>query len=215
MPINRVKVTPCLANISLILSDRDSALLSIVVPPATILPVMDPNTILKTRAIIEQLGAGSLIVDDLTHADLPHIEWAGDGLHVKYVTKALERVTRGEVKYLAVRDPSGYPVCIGAIDFTTKNNIGTIWQLATHPELRSLGLGSRLIAEAELYIKQHRLNFAELGVEADNPRAQALYARLGYQPSGKEQESWDEMDEHGHTVTHHAEVILMRKVMGQ
>jgi hypothetical protein len=72
--------------------------------------------------------------------DLPSCHWSGSALHLKSITRALERVRRGEMDYLAVCPPSGLPVAIGGID----------------------------------------------------PRARALYERLGYVAYSSAPDSWDE-----------------------
>jgi GNAT superfamily N-acetyltransferase len=48
------------------------------------------------------------------------------------------------------------------------------------PELRSRGIGGALIRRAEEVAREHGRTVLGLGVAADNPRAAALYARLGY-----------------------------------
>jgi ribosomal protein S18 acetylase RimI-like enzyme len=127
------------------------------------------------------------------------------------VGDALQRAARGEVDYLAVRAPGGFPVCIGGIDYAKCEGAGVLWQLATIGDLQSLGLGTRLILEAEQRIRQRSLATAMLGVEDNNPRARALYERLGYIAYDHAQESWKGVDPLGHVTVYHAEVTLMRK----
>ncbi len=117
----------------------------------------------------------------------------------------------GQVEYLAVRAPGGFPVSIRGIDYAKQAGAGTVWQLSTHGDLRSLGLGAALINEAEARIKKCGVDTALLGVEDDNPRVRSLYERLGYVAYGHEEESWEDANEHGNVITHHAEVTLMRK----
>ncbi|MFE9441740.1 GNAT family N-acetyltransferase [Streptomyces sp. NPDC006602] len=47
-------------------------------------------------------------------------------------------------------------------------------------ELRSRGIGTALIRAAEDLARERRLTTVGIGVGRDNPRAAALYARLGY-----------------------------------
>ncbi|WP_079085164.1 GNAT family N-acetyltransferase [Streptomyces dysideae] len=55
--------------------------------------------------------------------------------------------------------------------------------LSVWPEaLRSRGIGSALIRAAEQLAREHGSTVVGLGVAADNPRAAALYERLGYRP---------------------------------
>ena len=175
---------------------------------------MEPAVLDATRAAIRGHGAGSLTVDDLTAADLGRISWSGGSLHVRAVARALARVTAGEVEYLAVRSPDGWPVSIGAIDYAAHRGAGTLWQLATHGDLTSLGIGTCLIAALEDRIWARGLPWAMLGVEDDNTRARALYDRLGYEKCGHERDSWHEADEYGNIYTYHAAITLMRKRPG-
>lgn len=165
----------------------------------------------ETRALINQAGVEALVVDDLTKDDLPLLAWSGGPTHVDSMATALERVESGEVDYLAVRAPNGLPVAKGGIDYKVHEGAGMLWQLATYGGLQSLGVGGRLIAEAEKRIKQRGLRFAMMGVEDDNQRARALYEKLGYKACGHEQESWEEADADGKRYIHYAEVTLLKK----
>ncbi|AZQ33418.1 GNAT family N-acetyltransferase [Streptomyces cyaneochromogenes] len=49
-------------------------------------------------------------------------------------------------------------------------------------ELRSRGIGSALVRAAEDLARERGITVVGLGVAKDNPRAAALYARLGCQP---------------------------------
>lgn len=172
---------------------------------------MEPAVLEATRAAIAEHGAGSLTVDDLTPADLGRIGWSGGPTHTPAVAGALKRAEQGEVDYLAVRSPDGWPVSIGGVDYTAHPEAGTLWQLATHGALTGLGLGTCLIAALEDRIRARGVPWAMLGVEECNPRARALYDRLGYEACGHEQGSWPEVDDQANVFTYHAELTVMRK----
>jgi ribosomal protein S18 acetylase RimI-like enzyme len=165
----------------------------------------------ETRALIGAQGVDALLINDLAEADIDRISWAGGPSHPQYVRAALKRRNSGEVDYLAVRAPNGWPVCVGGIDYVKHAGAGTMWQIATMPALRSLGIGARLIAAAEANIRQRGLKNAMLGVEQTNPRARALYKRLGYRLCGHEQESWQATAPDGQTYTHQADIDLLKK----
>jgi GNAT superfamily N-acetyltransferase len=156
-------------------------------------------------------GLGSVLVNDLTHDDLAKIGWSGNPLHIEVVRRMLDRVPSGAVEYLAVRDPGGWPIGKGAVDFEEHEEAGTLLQLATDPELQGLGIGSLLMREAEVRIMRRGLRSAVVSVEDDNPRARALYERQGFVAIGHESESWDVQEEDGSVRTHHAQVTLLRK----
>jgi ribosomal protein S18 acetylase RimI-like enzyme len=152
-----------------------------------------------------------LTVRDLTHEDLPSCAWSGSATHLASVAKALERAERGEVDYLAVCPPSNLPVAIGGIDYAMNPGAGTLWQLAVHGALQSCGIGIILIRAAEQRIRARGLHRAELGVEECNPRARALYERLGYVAYGSKPESWDEDAPDGSVTRYETVCTLMRK----
>ncbi|CAL9600431.1 GNAT family N-acetyltransferase [Streptomyces albus] len=67
--------------------------------------------------------------------------------------------------------------------------------LGVWPEiLRSQGIGTALIREAERLAAQRECRAIGLGVEKNNPRAHALYQRLGYRPSLPYLDCWSYED---------------------
>ncbi|MFI6603003.1 GNAT family N-acetyltransferase [Nonomuraea sp. NPDC050536] len=132
-----------------------------------------------------------LSVRDLTQEDLPGCSWSGSALHLRQVAREVVRARTGIVDYLAVCPPSDIPVAIGGVDYRATPGAGTLWQLAVHPALQSCGIGTVLIQAAEQRILGRGLDRAELSVEESNPRARALYERLGYVGYDRKPEAWD------------------------
>ena len=155
-----------------------------------------------------------LTVRDLTAADLPACRWSGGRSHLAAMAGELGRAARGEVEYLAVCPPSGGPVALGGIDYVKIPGAGVLWQLAVLEVLQSCGIGTILVQAAEQRIRARGLRRAELGVEECNPRACALYERLGYVAYGTAPESWDEVAPDGSTVRYETVCTLMRKDLG-
>ena len=135
-------------------------------------------------------GGLTLTVSLLRPDEVAGLSWAGDANHLRYVAQALARPA-AEVDYLALRAPNGAPICIGGIDYARHVGAGTFWQLNTRPDLRSLGLGSLLLAAGEKRICARGLHQAVLGVEKGNLRARALYERLGYREYRRVAENWE------------------------
>ena len=150
-------------------------------------------TVYKLGVIPEQFG---LVVEmrwrDLREDDLPRCGWAGTPLHLRSVVGELRRAADGEVDYLLVIAPNGEPVGMGGVDFTRHPGAGTLYQLAVRPSWQSCGVGRTLVRLLEQRTRDRGLATAELSVELDNPRARALYERLGYAAYGEEPEAWDE-----------------------
>jgi ribosomal protein S18 acetylase RimI-like enzyme len=114
------------------------------------------------------------------------------------------------VDYLAVCPPSSLPIALGGIDYTKTPGAGTLWQLAVHGALQSCGIGTILIQAAEQRIRARGQHRAEPGVEEHNPRARALYERLGYTAYGREPESWDKEAPDG-TITRYDTVLTLTR----
>ncbi|WP_405901087.1 GNAT family N-acetyltransferase [Streptomyces sp. NBC_00727] len=152
-----------------------------------------------------------LSVRDLVPADLAHCGWSGSEQHLVGVAKQLERVRLGEVDYLAVCSAADMPLAKGGVDYRVKEGAGTLWQLAVHPALQSCGVGTLLVEAAEQRIRRRGLRQAELGVEENNPRARALYERLGYVAFDRQPDSWDEKAPDGSLYRYETMCTLMRK----
>ena len=172
---------------------------------------MRTEVVREAHEAIGHGGASALVVDDLTELDLDRISWSGNPMHIVHVGRALDRVASGEVEYLAVRAPSGAPIAKGGIDYSERAGGGTLFQLATHPELQGLGIGSRLVEVAEERIRRRGLRCAYLGVEDYNVSARRLYERLGYAEVGREAASWEQEDEHGNVSLYETEIAILRR----
>jgi ribosomal protein S18 acetylase RimI-like enzyme len=127
---------------------------------------------------------------DLEPADLDDLAWSGNGAHLTEVAEQLGRTYAGEVVLLVGALPNGRLVALGGLDLTRGDRIGLLWMLAVHETLRSLGIGTALVAALEVRARSARRTTARLTVEHDNPRALALYRRLGYREAGSAVESW-------------------------
>lgn len=152
-----------------------------------------------------------VIVRDLTAGDVASMGWSGSPAHLVSVREQLGRVPSGEVEYLAACLPSGVPVGKAEIDYARRPGTGTLCQAAVHPVLQSCGIGTLLVRVAEERITARGYAAAELAVEHDNPRARALYERLGYIAYGSEPDEWDAEGADGRIVRHRTMCTLMRK----
>lgn len=152
-----------------------------------------------------------VVVRDLTADDLAGLGWSGSPVHLASVREQLARVPLGEVEYLAACLPSGVPVGKLQVDYAERAGAGTLCQAAVHPLLQSCGIGTLLVRAAEARIMARGLTRAELGVEHDNPRARALYERLGYLAYGDAPDEWDAQGADGSIVRYRTMCTLMRK----
>ena len=152
-----------------------------------------------------------LTIRDLTAEDLPSCAWLGSASYLASFASGLEHASRGEADYLAVCPPSGLPVALGGVGYANTPGTGRLRQLAVHPALQSCGIGTLLIQAAEQRIRARGLHQAELKVEESNPRARALYERLGYLACGREPSSWDTEAADGSLTRYETVCTLMRK----
>jgi ribosomal protein S18 acetylase RimI-like enzyme len=107
--------------------------------------------------------------------------------------------------------PSNLPVAIGMVDYLANPAAGTLSQLAVQAVWQSCGLGTILIRAAEQRILAKGLDRAELAVEENNPRARALYERLGHAAYDRRSEAWDEEGPDGSAFRYETVCTLMGK----
>ncbi len=163
------------------------------------------------RAALEADGLGVLVVDELRTEDLERLRWSGTRAHLRSMATQLERVAAGEAEYLVVRAPGGEPIAKAGIDFGVDPGRGVIWQVATHEELQGLGIGTFLFERAEDRIRARGRRLAALSVEVDNPRALALYERLGLVGVGRRSTGGEVDGADGTTGWYSTEVLDMEK----
>jgi len=170
------------------------------------------DAITSVRDLAARGTIQDLLVDDLTRDDLPKITWSGAPSHIRSVTALLDRrEAKGDVDYLCVRAPNGFPVAKGCVDYAEHAGAGEIMQLATHEAVQGLGLARMVVRAAEHRIAGRGVVVALLGVEDNNPRARTLYMRLGYEVSGRERVSWEREDDRGRLIMYETEITLLRK----
>lgn len=73
----------------------------------------------------------------------------------------------------------------GLLFFRRNSRVARLYSLAIVEEARGHGLGVRLLEACERAARQRRCQHMRLEVRADNPRAIALYQRMGYAPIGR------------------------------
>lgn len=66
-----------------------------------------------------------------------------------------------------------------------KKRVAMIHNLAVTPHFRGEGLGTQLIEQLEQTMKTKGYEIAALDVDGDNPKAKALYEKLGYKVIGE------------------------------
>jgi ribosomal protein S18 acetylase RimI-like enzyme len=136
----------------------------------------------------------TLTVRDLQPEDLADLDWSGGQQHVDAIAARLQARLAGDAALVVVALPNNRLVATGVADLTTDPAYGLIMMLSVHEVVQSLGLGSIVIEALEQRIRQRGLAQARIDVEHDNPRAAALYRRLGYREAGTVLDSWSVAD---------------------
>jgi ribosomal protein S18 acetylase RimI-like enzyme len=158
----------------------------------------------------------------LAEADLPALEW--DGEYTKF--RCMFRQTFDEMK-MGVRLPlvlvkkTGREI-IGQVflqwssgdprlaDGTRR---GYLYALRVKPDYQGRGLGTRLIRTAEMALLHGGMRIASIGVGKDNPRAKALYERLGYKIIAEDPGRWTYLDPDGRLQEVEEPAWLMEKIL--
>ena len=131
-----------------------------------------------------------LSVRDLEPTDFGDLDWSGGAEHQRALAAALQAAYAGELAVLVVALANGRLVALGAVDFRPDPDAGLLTMLSVHERFQSLGLGTRLVAALEKKARRAGCRRSRITVEHDNPRAAALYRRLGYAEVGSRVESW-------------------------
>jgi ribosomal protein S18 acetylase RimI-like enzyme len=132
----------------------------------------------------------TLTLRDLQPDDLGDLEWSGGPEHIVALAGALQASFTGEVALVVVELANGRLIANGAVDFRRDPDVGRLEMLSVHETFQDLGVGTWLIRALEERVRAAGRSKAELSVEHDNPRAGALYRRLGYREVGSALESW-------------------------
>ena len=163
-----------------------------------------------------------------TKRDLPLLEWYGQFTHFRNLFRlTYEGQLRGE-RLILVADVNGYPVGQvfllfnqGTVLFQNilrrkKNGAprqqrGYIYAFRIMDHLQGLGIGTRLMYEAESILMDEGCSWATISVAKDNPRAKHLYERLNYQVYLEDEGRWNYVDHTDTVVQVHEPCWMMEK----
>jgi ribosomal protein S18 acetylase RimI-like enzyme len=138
-----------------------------------------------------------LTVRPANAADIENLAWYGSqAWRLDTLRRIHTRQQAGEVVFLVAAtrapEPDGFPVAQLAIDRRAERDRGVVvlWSLAVISHLQGLGIGRRLMIEAEEVARAGSFTAAELAVNKANARALGLYHRLGYSICGERVEGY-------------------------
>jgi ribosomal protein S18 acetylase RimI-like enzyme len=127
---------------------------------------------------------------DLQPSDLADLDWSGGAEHLTAIAEVLPLMVADQVEYVVGVLANARLVAAGGADLRPTAEAGVLWQLAVHPLLQRLGVGTAMIADLEQRLRARGRTEARLTVEHDNPEAARLYRRLGYREHDSAVESW-------------------------
>lgn len=150
-----------------------------------------------------------LTIRAIRETDLPGLGWAGAPLHIAQMAEQMRLHTSRTKEFVAAFLRTGISVAKGEITYA--DDSGQIGSLSVRGEFQSLGIGTLLITDLEERIRRRGLRYCALDVEDDNPRARALYERLGYVAYDRQPDSWDQQDADGRVYRYETMCTLLRK----
>jgi GNAT superfamily N-acetyltransferase len=156
-----------------------------------------------------------------TKEDLPLLEWYGQYTHFRRVFAKTFREQQLGSRVMLVADLNGFPV--GQIFILlhvnqARGNMypraacrGYLYSLRVMDHLQGMGIGTRLIQEAEKILKHRGLQWAIISVAKNNSRARQLYERLGYRVYTESPGDWQYVNHLGKIIKMHEPSWMLEK----
>lgn len=146
-----------------------------------------------------------VIIRPITAADLPALEWNGEYARFRKIyADAYDRFLRG-LTLIYVADLPGVGV-IGQVfvqlicdrlELADGVDRAYLYSFRILPAYRGRGLGTLMMNRVEEELTRRNFSWVTLNVAKDNPGAQRLYQRRGYQVVAHEPGRWFYPDENG------------------
>lgn len=136
--------------------------------------------------------------------DLPALEWGGEYRRYRRLyQRAMLEANQGR-RALFVVEVGGEIVGQIFVQFgynrpelNDKSSTGYIQSFRIKPAFRNLGIGTRLIHQAEDVLRDRKFHRAVVAVAQENRAARRLYKRLGYTVFAEDPGQWSYVDDHG------------------
>lgn len=174
-------------------------------------------TALDTASMVIQLP---ITIRLAKKADLVRLEWYGQYTHYRHVLRRSYREQKMGRRFMLVADCNGFP--IGCIFIQLKSARRAIadgsqraylYSLRVMEMFRGMGIGTRLIQEAEALVMERGFRWTTIAVAKDNPDAQRLYERLGYRIFAEDPGHWSYIDHQGQTRRVHEPCWILEKCL--
>jgi ribosomal protein S18 acetylase RimI-like enzyme len=145
------------------------------------------------------------VIRHVLQKDLRALEWGGQFTHFRRVyADAYQRSLTGlAVLWLAELQPYGIvgqvfiQLNCQRLELADGHERAYLYSFRIQPDFQSCGLGTRMVHVVEEDLQERGFKILTLNVAKDNPRAQALYERLGYIVVDQEPGVWSYTDHLG------------------
>lgn len=122
-----------------------------------------------------------------TESDLPLLEWYGQFTHFRRLYRKTYQDQCAGIRQMLVADLNGFPIgqIFILLNFAARKRVeggvrGYIYALRVIDHMQGMGIGTRLIEQAEQRLMQHGYEWSTISVAKTNTKARHLYERLGY-----------------------------------
>lgn len=139
-----------------------------------------------------------------TQADLPKLEWHGQYTHFRMLYRRAYREQQQGRRLMLIADCNDFPigqifVQLASAEHGVADGItrAYLYSLRVMEMFRGLGIGTRLIDEAERELIARNFRWATIAVAKDNQRALRLYQRKGYRIFREDDGDWSFRDHRG------------------
>ncbi|MGN6643142.1 MAG: GNAT family N-acetyltransferase [Verrucomicrobiota bacterium] len=148
--------------------------------------------------------------------DLPLLEWEGLYRDARRIIASTFRMQARGAKAMLIAEINDMPVGQVWLDFATyrKERMAFLWSMRVVPWFQGLGIGFRLLQEAERMAAKRNCMAIQLTVDEGNLRAGTFYERYGFAVVGKITEYEPYTTKAGRRVRLRRPRFVMRKDVG-
>lgn len=137
-------------------------------------------------------------------ADIPRLEWYGQYAHFRTLFQRAYAEQKQGQRMILIADCQGFPIGHIFIQLHSKNTLiaekdqrAYLYSFRVMEMFQRMGVGTRLILEAERLLHEHGYNTVTIAVSKTNHAARRLYERLGYKIFAQDSGQWSYIDHTG------------------
>jgi ribosomal protein S18 acetylase RimI-like enzyme len=162
----------------------------------------------------------SVTIRDVKQSDLPALEWDGEYTHFRNIYRRALREAEEGHRVLLVAELE--KTIIGQIFIHLAHdgcNYGGkssahLYSFRVRDKYRNLGIGTKLLVEAETILVKRDFTRATISVVKNNEHARRMYERNGYTICGEDEGEWSFLDHLGALRTIREPSYILEKKLG-